>query len=316
MRVLAAMLGRSSAKLSAHVLSASALIGESASLFVYDPELSKNEASLSVPAVFDEGWLAIGEHPVLPEEIKNCLRKVLEMGDFSAVIFNDSPLSFWVAPLLAGELRLPIITEVIGARKEENKIIVIRPLNQESVWGEYEILSDRFVLIIRRGSLFPKPSELKKMFLEEMKIEKIGGKTEAISWSETDGSKLEDAPIVIGIGDGVRQSNTLKEALELAKILGAEYCCTKPVVESGIMERERIVGMSGKRISPKLYMALGISGSAYHLAGVMSSEIILSINLDRNSSMNKNSDYYYVGDLRTVLPRLIELFRQMPSSPP
>ncbi|MGC8678879.1 MAG: electron transfer flavoprotein subunit alpha, partial [Fervidicoccaceae archaeon] len=59
----------------------------------------------------------------------------------------------------------------------------------------------------------------------------------------------------------------------------------------------------------KIYIALGISGSAYHVAGVSSSDTIISVNLDRGCPMNRLSDYYYVGDLKEVLPRLIQLLK-------
>jgi len=80
----------------------------------------------------------------------------------------------------------------------------------------------------------------------------------------------------------VRQSGTLELAIELAGILNAEYGCTKPLVESGFLGIERLIGVSGKRISPKVYIALGISGSVYHLAGVSASGTMISINLDRS----------------------------------
>jgi len=103
------------------------------------------------------------------------------------------------------------------------------------------------------------------------------------------------------MGIGVRQSGTLELAVELAEILNAEYGCPKPLAESGLLGIEGLIGVSGKRISPKVYIALGISGSVYHLAGISASGTVISINLNRSCPMNRSADYFCIVDLRGAL---------------
>ncbi|MGC8564267.1 MAG: electron transfer flavoprotein subunit alpha/FixB family protein [Fervidicoccaceae archaeon] len=308
MKALAVALGRSSLKRAAELCSASFSVAESSSLVLFDPEVSTDSVGLEVPCPFENVWLLKREGPFSPEQLKGAIREIGEIFGASAFIFNDSSLSFWVSSLLAGELKIPIVTDAVRLKRESERIVITKPMMNESVWADFSVSMEGFVAVIRKG--FP----IKKMetSVPTMKIIDVGSypkKLKILEERTADSTRLEDATIVVGLGDGVRQSGTLNQALELSKLLNAEYACTKPLVESGIVGAERLIGISGKRISPKIYIALGISGSAYHVAGVSSSDTIISVNLDRGCPMNRLSDYYYVGDLKEVLPRLIQLLK-------
>lgn len=308
MKALAIALGISSLKRLSEVCSASSIVAESSSLVIFDPGISERESSIKAPCSFESAYLLKSDNYPSPEKIEVALKQVGEQEGASIFIFNDSPISFWIAPLLAGELKLPIVTDAVKIRKEAEGFAITKPVNEESVWADYFVPPGGFVAIIRRG--FPSMgNEAREVTLNVIDLEKFESRVRVLDVIGEKVERLEDAEIVVGMGDGIRQSGTLSLAIELARLLKAEYACTKPLVESGAVEMERLVGISGKRISPKVYIAMGISGSSYHIAGISSSQLIVSVNIDRGCAMNRNADFYYVGDLKEVIPKFIELLK-------
>jgi electron transfer flavoprotein alpha subunit len=118
---------------------------------------------------------------------------------------------------------------------------------------------------------------------------------------------LDDAARVVGVGRGVSEQKDLAEIEALAKALGAEMACSRPIAEFfKWMPEERYIGISGQQIKPQLYLAVGISGQAQHYYGVRDAKIIVSVNKDAEALINRNADYYIVGDWKEVVPGLIQ----------
>lgn len=308
MRVLLVALGRSSRVSVLDLATASLALSRRAHLLLYDPEVV-GEAVVEAPENVEKGWILHADEGASPLLVKEAVRRIAE--DFDALLFNDSPLSFWVAPLLAGELASPLVTDVVRVRREGEAIIVTRPIAKETLWADYELIGGKPVLVVRRGFEAPElPRRVLRLEALYASGAREGLRVLEVRKADTGLARLELANVVVGVGDGVRQSGTLYLAERLARLLGAEVACTEPLVKSGLMDRSRLVGISGRRIAPRLYLALGVSGSLYHLAGVASARIIASVNKDRSALINSYADYFYVGDLREVLPALIERLSQ------
>jgi len=120
---------------------------------------------------------------------------------------------------------------------------------------------------------------------------------------------LPEADIVVSAGRGMKGPENWRMIEELAEVLGAATACSKPVSDAGWRPHSEHVGQTGLAVSPKLYIAIGISGAIQHLAGVSASKTIVVINSDPDAPFFKVADYGIVGDAFEVVPKLIDGFR-------
>lgn len=122
---------------------------------------------------------------------------------------------------------------------------------------------------------------------------------------------LTDADIVVSGGRGMKSPDNWTPLLELASLLGAATACSRPVSDEGWRPHDEHTGQTGKIIAPNLYIAVGISGSTQHLAGVSSSKYIVAVNTDKDAPIFEAAQYGIVGDAMKVLPKLVEAVRNI-----
>ncbi|QQO10872.1 electron transfer flavoprotein subunit alpha/FixB family protein [Breznakiella homolactica] len=115
---------------------------------------------------------------------------------------------------------------------------------------------------------------------------------------------LEEADIVIAGGRGLKKAENFGMIRKLADTLGGAVGATREAVDRGWMGYPHQIGLSGKTISPKLYVGIGISGAIQHLAGIKTSELIVSINSDPDAALHKLADFGIVGDAFQVVPAI------------
>ena len=116
---------------------------------------------------------------------------------------------------------------------------------------------------------------------------------------------LTKADIIVAIGRGVGGADRLGPIQELARLLKAEIGASRPVIDSGWLPRDRQIGSSGQTVSPKLYLAFGISGAIQHLVGMKGSTCIVAVNKDAGAPIFKVAHYGIVGDLHEVIPAML-----------
>jgi len=115
---------------------------------------------------------------------------------------------------------------------------------------------------------------------------------------------LTAAEIIVSVGRGIKEKDNIPIVEELAKAMGAELAASRPTCDSGWLPMERQVGSSGQTVSPKVYMAVGISGAIQHLVGMVSSRVIVAINSDAQAPIFRVADYGIAGDLFQLVPAL------------
>lgn len=138
-----------------------------------------------------------------------------------------------------------------------------------------------------------------------------GGFAEIVEHEEVAASRLQTAEVVVGVGLGASSEELFAQARELAALLGAELGCSMPVYsELALLPHENYIGVSGCKIAPRLYIALGISGTSQHCAGVRNAKNIICINKDPKALFFDNADYGAAADLNELLPTLIAALKQ------
>ena len=131
---------------------------------------------------------------------------------------------------------------------------------------------------------------------------------------ERSGPSIEDAEVVVAGGRGLGAPENFRLVEELAQALGGAVAATRAVVDAGWYPYSAQVGQTGRSVSPKLYIACGISGAIQHKVGMQGSNVIVAINKDPNAPIFEYSDLGVVGDLHEVVPKLTELVRQRKGS--
>jgi len=133
---------------------------------------------------------------------------------------------------------------------------------------------------------------------------------EYIPDANVDKPQLAFADVIVAGGRGLKRQENFKLVEDLAAVLGAEVGASRPLVQAGWVDLERQVGQSGKTVRPKLYIAIGISGAIQHRVGMESSDVIVAINNDPQAPIFDFAHYGIVGNAMTVVPALIDAFRQ------
>ena len=127
---------------------------------------------------------------------------------------------------------------------------------------------------------------------------------------ETIGAPIQDADIVVSFGKGLKDAKNVGLINELAELLGGSVGASRKVVDLGWIPYSHQVGLSGKTVSPKLYIACGISGAVQHMAGMSSAETVVAINSDPEADIFSLADFGVAGDLFEVIPLLIKKLKE------
>ncbi len=251
-----------------------------------------------------------------PEEVRledHAVEALSELGRserFDLIAVGSTGRGKEIAPRVAQRLGLPCVTDVIGVYFEEGLEVERYFLSGRTITRE-KILETPAVL-----SVMPRTFEIIRGNESPVVVEGFEGirkypvKVLGRKKKERTGVELEKAEIVIGIGRGIGGREGIKEVIELKDVLGGEIGSTRPVAyDYGWLPEETMIGLSGKRTKPSLYIAIGVSGQIQHMTGVMKAKRIVAINKDENAPIFEYADYGIVGDWREVLPKLIDVFR-------
>jgi electron transfer flavoprotein alpha subunit len=252
--------------------------------------------------------------PPLPQPRVDVLAQVVAEGGHDTVLFANSVLAADVAAGLAARLDAGLNWDLADLELQGDEPVGKRPALQDTVYADVGWTSTPRLALFRAGSFDATPAGSGEPEVAEVAASLEPHSTAATivdqQLEESTGPSIEDAEIVVAGGRGLGAPEHFSLAEELAKALGGAVGATRAVVDAGWYPYSAQIGQTGKTVSPKLYVALGISGAIQHKVGMQSSNVIVSINKDANAPIFEFSDLGVVGDVHEIVPKLTELIRQ------
>ena len=256
-------------------------------------------------------WVAEDERldAPLPQPRVDVLAKLVRDESFDTVLFAQSVLAADVAAGLAARLDAGLNWDLVDLDADG---VGKRPALSDSVYVDVGWSSGPRLAIFRSGTFDPAPTggsaDVKDTAVELEDFSMLAEMVEQ-AHAEQQGPSIEEADVIVAGGRGLGEPEKFSLAEGLAQALGGAVAATRAVVDAGWYPYSAQVGQTGKTVSPKLYVALGISGAIQHKVGMQGSNVIVAINKDPNAPIFEFSDLGVVGDLHEIVPKLTELVR-------
>lgn len=234
------------------------------------------------------------------------------------ILIGATPTGRDFAPRVAKRLNAGLTADCTGLDidSETGNLLQTRPTFGGNIMATIRTPNSRPQMATVRPGIFKTPEKTNskaeiKIIDYDYKEKDSVTKIVKIINREKSNVALEDAEIIVSGGRGVGSKGNFKIIEDLAEVLNAEIGGSRVTVELDWIEHDRQVGQTGKTVSPKLYIACGISGAIQHVVGMQSSDIIVAINRDPNAPIFKVAHYGIVGDLHKVIPSLIEEIKKV-----
>jgi electron transfer flavoprotein alpha subunit len=253
----------------------------------------------------------------LPQPRVDVLARLVSGEGFDNVFFASSVLTADVAAGLSTRLDAGLNWDLTGIEASGDGLVGKRPALGDSVIVDAGWSSTPRLALFRTGTFEPAEGNGGQPEIVDAaaELEEWSTKTKMVEQAheEKSGPSIEDADIVVAGGRGLGEAGNFSLLEDLAKALGGAVAATRAVVDAGWYPYAAQVGQTGRVVSPKLYVACGISGAIQHKVGMQGSGTIVAINKDPNAPIFEYSDLAVVGDLHEIVPKLTELVRERKS---
>lgn len=227
------------------------------------------------------------------------------------LLMGHSAFGMDLAPSLSVEMDFPLVTDCIGLSFEDGRLKATRSIYGGKVNANISLRESKgHIATIRPGIFSPKMAGEKKggIVMESSPLQGMVDVKKFLEYIEAPitGEDITQAEILISVGQGIGGPEHIPLFEELAKNLGGTISCSRPVVDRNWLPKERQVGISGKTVKPKVYLAIGISGAFQHVTAMQGSDTIIAINKDPRAPIFGVADYGIVDDFQNVIPVLKE----------
>jgi electron transfer flavoprotein alpha subunit len=251
----------------------------------------------------------------LAQPVVDVMAAVIDQHGHSYALFGGGLLGFEIGAGLAARKHAGVTMEVVTVRAEDGKLVAERPILQDSKLSVSRYRGDLGIIIGRINAFEAVTPNGASASVEDVDVAYSAWSDQAtmVQRGEQRGADvdIEGADILVAGGRGLGK----KEGFELCEALAAAFggnaavAATRAVVDAGWYPYAAQIGQTGKTVSPKLYLAAGISGAIQHKVGMQASENIVAINKDANAPIFEFSDLGVVGDLNKILPKLTEAIK-------
>lgn len=242
-----------------------------------------------------------------PDNVSAALSS-MDLNSYDLIIISSTPLGREVAGIISAKLNSPAITEVFDFDLSSGKLITKRFFFGGKTIMEEE--SNSKIITVTPGSFDSKEGDktekIETLDLPESKITLM-----EVKQKEKSSSNIESANIIVSVGRGIGKKESIESIMPLVDVTHGELAGSRPVcLDYKWLSEERQVGLSGKKVKPKVYIALGISGQIQHIAGMRGAKLVVAINKDKDAPIFQECDYGIVGDLFQIVPKLVEALKK------
>jgi len=239
------------------------------------------------------------------------VKQVIEQENPTYVIFGHTYQVRDYAPKVSAKLMKPFLVDNVDVSTNEGNAVFTKQMFNAKLFSDVTPTGDGPYLISFQSAAFSSEkadlgSAAVRNCTVNLDVSMIRTESEEPFQEEAGGIDLTSADIIVSIGRGIGKEENIPLAVELSKALGGELAASRPVVDSGWLPSAHQIGSSGQSVSPKLYLALGISGAIQHVVGMKGSKNIVTINKDPDAPIFEISDYGVVGDILEIIPKLTE----------
>jgi electron transfer flavoprotein alpha subunit len=270
-------------------------VGAEASLFLVG---SSSQLPACSAKVYLADAAACGEYN--PDLHRDLILKVVEQENPDSIVFVHSSYGWDLAPRVAARLKAAQISEIVALKDGGYEVgccnaKMRRTVTPKTAKTVLTIQSGAFPVLIPGGT----PTVESVTATTSSNLEFKGYEP-----AEAKDVDLAKAEIIVTAGRGIGKKDNVPTIQALAKALGGELGASRPVVDAGWVEHSHQVGTTGQTVSPKLYIACGVSGAIQHLAGMKKSDFILAINKDKDAPIGEIADVLIVADVMQFVPAM------------
>jgi electron transfer flavoprotein alpha subunit len=252
----------------------------------------------------------------LPERWLQAAQTAVDFADPAVILMGTSSAARDLTPRLAFRLNTAVAMDVLEFEVQGNDILWTRPCYGGAARAVVKIQTSPQIAVIRaKTQEAPEPDSSRTGDTIPLGVElSADGGPEAIVGRETvekEGIQLDEADVVVSGGRGLGGPEGFKVVEELAGVLGAAVGASRAACDLGWYPASQQVGLTGKTVSPDLYIAVAISGASQHMSGMAGSKTVVAINKDPDSNMVKSARYAVIGDYKQVVPALVNEIKKL-----
>jgi electron transfer flavoprotein alpha subunit len=240
------------------------------------------------------------------------LAQIARQAEASVVLLGSTRRGKETAPRLAQRLGAGCVTDVNGLAVEDGDLVAGR-----YAFGGATVAREKLTTAVQVFAVMPKTFSTDGAEAGAGKVEAppldVSTGVAVVDRRPKEGAtvNLDAAPRIVGVGRGFGKREDLALGDQLAEALGAVMGCTKSLADFEWLGEDRIIGLSGAKTAPDLYVGVGVSGQIQHTVGISSAKLIAAVNKDKEAPIFALADYGIVGDLYEVLPALVERLRSV-----
>jgi len=255
------------------------------------------------------------EHPLLrdfmPELYTSALGQLCQEIGPEVILMGSNQNNLDLAPRLASKIGVDVITDCIdlGIEKETGHLLCTKPIYGAKVISTFKLDRKPYIATLRpkAGEPIPSRSERGEIIDFNPVLDSSLMKVEIIERVKEENVSLDQAAAIVAGGRGIKDLEGLDRIKELIKVLKkyfnrVELGASRPLVDSRLVPSSHQVGLTGAKVAPELYVAVGISGSSQHLTGILGAKKIIAINIDPKANIFKVADYGIIGPFEEIVP--------------